>query len=136
MFLTKNLLSLIILMRSSIYCLILNSSLLNSLGFNKSSQFIGIYSHNITDIDPAAFEGYENLFQLEIPSNLLTNLDIGVFKRAVNLSYLILSDNPLKELTNKNNSKLVNLQQLVIYGTQLADLDSNVLNGLPGLKYF
>lgn len=134
MFLLKLLLSLFILMRP-IYCIILNSSLLNSLGYNKSSQFIGIYGQNITDIDPKTFEGYVNLFQLELTSNQLINIDISVFKGAVNLSYLTLNDNPLKELSNKKNITLTSLLQLVIYGTHLSDFDSNLINGLPNLRY-
>lgn len=134
MFLLKLLLSLLALMRP-IYCILLNSSLLNSLGYNKSSQFIGIYAQNITDIDPKTFDGYVNLFQLELTSNQLINIDISVFKGAVNLSYLTLNDNPLNELSNKKNITLTSLLQLVIYGTHLSDFDSNLINGLPNLKY-
>ncbi|XP_030041988.1 reticulon-4 receptor-like 1 [Microcaecilia unicolor] len=126
--------------------------------FAPSLVTLWIYSNNITFIDPATFEGFELLEELDLGDNRylralaaetfqglsrlhalhlhkcgLSSLPTGIFSGLHNLQYLYLQDNHIEFLQDDIFVDLVNLSHLFLHGNKLWSLHQNTFRGLINL---
>ena len=115
----------------------LDANLLTQLGYNNQSLLVYANGYNITDIDPDAFKGYNQLTILRLQSDGLSKVDLSLFKDLVKLEILDLNNNPsMTELTNSKKIIFPFIAHLYCDNSKLTSLDSNVINGLPNLLTF
>ena len=114
----------------------LDSTLLTQLGYNNQSLQVYAIGYNITDIDPDVFKGYNQLTTLRLQSNGFSKVDLSMFKDLVKLEILDLRYNPMTELTNSKKIIFPFMAHLYCDNSQLTNLDSNIINGLPNLLTF
>ncbi|XP_069082243.1 reticulon-4 receptor-like 1 isoform X2 [Pleurodeles waltl] len=117
-----------------------------------------IYSNNITFIDPATFDGFYSLEELDLGDNRflralaaetfqglsrlhalylykcgLSSLPSGIFSGLHNLQYLYLQDNHIEFLQDDIFVDLMNLSHLFLHGNKLWNLHQNTFRGLINL---
>ena len=114
--------------------IILNESLLNQLGFIKSSSNININNPNITEIDKNAFKEYTDITIVKLTVRKLSTIDLKVFKSSSpNLISIWISAPSLTKFTNLEKTKFPSLKRLELDVSSLLSLDSDVINGLTNL---
>ncbi|XP_060115629.1 reticulon-4 receptor-like 1 [Heteronotia binoei] len=126
--------------------------------FSRALVTLWLYSNNLTFVDPAAFEGFEHLEELDLGDNRelralapdtfrglarlhalhlykcgLASLPAGLFRGLHNLQYLYLQDNQLAALQEDLFGDLVNLSHLFLHGNRLRSLQQNTFRGLVNL---
>ncbi|XP_056414686.1 reticulon-4 receptor-like 1 [Hyla sarda] len=117
-----------------------------------------LYSNNITFIDPATFEGFDNLEELDLGDNRylralsgetfqglsrlhtlnlykcgLSSLPSGIFGGLHSLQFLYLQNNHIEFLQDDIFIDLVNLSHLFLHGNKLWSLHQNTFRGLVNL---
>ncbi|XP_075445414.1 reticulon-4 receptor-like 1 isoform X1 [Ascaphus truei] len=126
--------------------------------FSPSLVTLWLYSNNITFIDPATFEGFDNLEELDLGDNRylralaaetfqglsrlhalylykcgLSSLPSGIFSGLHSLQFLYLQDNHIEVLQDDIFIDLVNLSHLFLHGNKLWSLHQNTFRGLVNL---
>ncbi|OCT94065.1 reticulon-4 receptor-like 1 [Xenopus laevis] len=126
--------------------------------FGPSLVTLWLYSNNITFIDPATFEGFDNLEELDLGDNRhlralaadtfqglsrlhalhlykcgLSSLPSGIFSGLHSLQFLYLQDNHIEFLQDDIFIDLVNLSYLFLHGNKLWSLHQNTFRGLVNL---
>ena len=96
-------------------------------------KYLSLKMNGITEVDPRAFEGLENLEQLYLSFNKIVKLEPKTFEPLTSLMDLFIDHNSKFQPSKELFENLVNLKRLAMYEhlNDFSDLTSDVLDALP-----
>jgi Leucine-rich repeat (LRR) protein len=102
-------------------------------GLNNLTE-LNLANNKIASIDANTFNGLNNLTELNLANNKIASIDANTFNGLKNLEWLHLDNNQIASIEANTFNGLNNLTGLYLDNNQIASIDVNTFNGLNNLE--